>query len=580
MVIGWVWCSLASRNKVVVGGEHSGVPYALTRGGELADPATARPSPRGYRCLACGGFVFVKQGPVRIAHFAHYADREVACSRETVMHEAAKRRLAEMLRAGLRAFRLQVACPGYTTAHGNHVTCSGENPALLTLRVPAFDAAGVEVPFGPYRLDAAASLADGVVLGLEVYQSHQVDEAKRAYLGSSGVPGLEVEAISVLEKPMPWRAVSSSLGEVRCPDCRAASARAGRERRRLEAQQRAVEERAKRDAARREVRERITFVAWDGRGFRTPSEAPVGAQLTCPACKAKVTVRRVAGGRVYLHAQGEACDAARAWVRAGMYAVYRQLTKAPEEVRILRRCSRHGVSECDAIITERPPDFDEVKPDEPSLLLLKDGAVVGQVAFARRAPWTGAPHRWWLKPSKAIKRPERWWQHRDGGLCPACQHRAAKGNERRRERERRERERVAAKERQERMSSPEHLEREPQMLEIARQALEALRLDPLWVAERGVVVRICERCIALTAYVATHGLEAVPPQAARALAITDDGEVRCRCMHCGHPGGNDHDRFKVLGDDLAGYELRPEAIRSLATPPHDPQRPAAREPGA
>lgn len=580
MSIGWEWCSLALRNKVVVGEEHRGVPYALTLGGELADPATARPSTRGYRCLACGEFVFVRQGQVRVAHFAHYADREVACSRETVMHEAAKHRLVEMLRSGLREFWLQVACPGYTTAHGNYVACSGENPAVMGLRVPAFDAAGVEAPLGPYRLDAAATFGGTVVLGLEVYQSHQVDEAKRAYLESSGMPWLEVEASSVLEKPMPWRAVSSSLGEARCPDCRAGDARAEQERRLLEAQQRAAEERAKRDAARRELQERVVYVAWDGRAFKTPSEAPVGAQLTCPACKAKVTVQRVAGGRVFIHAQGEACDAARAWVRAGMYAVYRQLTRAPSEVRILRRCSGYGLSECGAVITERPPAFDEAKPEEPSLLLLKTGAVVGQVAFARRAPWTGAPQRWWLKPSKAIKRPDRWWQQRNGSLCPACRQRAAKESERRRERERRERERAAAMEREERMSSAENLAREPQMLEIARQALEALGLDPLWAAERGVVVRICERCIGLTAYVVTHDLETVPTQAARALVITDDGEVRCRCMHCGHPGGNDHDRFKVLGDDLAGYELRPEAIRSLVTPAQAPERPSLREPEA
>src|SRR5690606_39400617 len=104
-----------------------------------------------------------------------------------------------------------------------------------------------------------------VALGLEVYQSHQVDEAKRAQLESSGVPWLEVEASSVLDGPMPWRAVSSSLGEARCPDCRAESARAERERRRAEAQRRAAEERARREAARRELQERIIYVAWDGR---------------------------------------------------------------------------------------------------------------------------------------------------------------------------------------------------------------------------------------------------------------------------------------------------------------------------
>jgi hypothetical protein len=81
----------------------------------------------------------VNRGQVRVAHFAHYSDREVTCSRETVMHEAAKLRLRDMLRAGVRAFHLKVACPGYQTAFGNAVPCDGDNHAVVALRVPAFD---------------------------------------------------------------------------------------------------------------------------------------------------------------------------------------------------------------------------------------------------------------------------------------------------------------------------------------------------------------------------------------------------------------------------------------------------------
>ncbi len=556
-----------------MGGEHRGVPYALTLGGELADPATAEPLTRGYRCLACGEFVHLKRGKVRVAHFAHYADREVACNPETVLHEAAKLRLRDMLLAGTRAFHLQVACPGYRTAYDTTVKCSGENPAMVTLRAPGFDEAGVEVPFLTYRLDAAATLDGEVVLGLEVYQSHQVDEPKRAALAGSGLPWLEVGARPVLEQDMPWRAVSSSAGEVQCRDCRAEAADAARERQRLEARQRALEK----EKRRRELQARITYVAWDGRAITQPHRAPSGARLKCHVCEERVTLEYVDGKRVFLHPEDKACDPAVVWVKAGMLSVFQQLKRDKRAVRIHRPCDNADATGCRNVITDALPDFNDVRPDEPCLLLVKDGVDIGQVAFSPRTPRTSAPHYWWLKPGKAVARPASWWQGRDGRLCPACEQRAQQERQHQdqREREQLERQRtlqLQARERHERRQREAELRAaelraalEPEMLEVARRALAALAVDPLWAAERGVVVRHCENCVGLTAYVLTTGLDWIPPHAAAAL-VGMGGEIRCRCMHCGHPGANNHDRFRALGADLAGYVVRPAAIRSLVPP--------------
>lgn len=550
-----------------MGGEHRGVPYALTLGGELADPATAEPLTRGYRCLACDEFVHLKRGSVRVAHFAHYADREVACNPETVLHEAAKYRLKEMLLAGTRAFHLQVACPGYRTAYDTPVKCAGDNPAVVTLRAPAFDAAGVEVPFPPYRLDAAATLAGAVVLGLEVYQSHQVDEEKRVALARSGLPWLEVEARAVLEHRMPWRAISSSLGEKQCADCRRQAAEAERQRRELEARKRAQEERQQREAARQKMGTRVTHAAWDGHKIRTPSEKGVGAVLKCPACKENVTVQLVGGSRVFLHAESATCDPARAWVKGGMVAIHQQLTKDPKAVRVQRRCSLHELHNCKNTLTQRLPEFDAVHPADASLILVKDGALAGHISFARRDPDIGAPRRWWLRPINAIKHPATWWQRPDGNLCSDCQQRVAQARKateesRRAARERREAVELLVAEQR----TAEHLAREPEMLEVARKALEFFNIDPRWAADQGVVVRQCEYCIKRTAYIITSSLQAIPAHAESAL-VTVDHEIHCRCMHCGHPGSNNHDRFRPLGEDLAGYEIRPDAIRSLTTKP-------------
>lgn len=207
--------------------------------------------------------------------------------------------------------------------------------------------------------------------------------------------------------------------------------------------------------------------------------------------------------------------------------------------------------------------------------------------FAKGTPLVGAPHRWRVRPIKALKHPSVWWQGRNGSRCPSCERRAAEAAERqerlrqihqkRRElqarveeerRERRaqaERERRARREREERMSSPEYLAQEPRMLEVTRRSLEALGVDPLWAAERGVFVRHCEHCAGLTALVNTRGLTGVPPEAQGAFVVSNDGSIRCRCSLCGQPCEDNPDRYKVWGDDLAGYELRPEAVRSLAT---------------
>lgn len=553
--------------------DHRGVPYALTLGGGLADPANSRPRDHGYRCLACNQFVFLRRGQVRVAHFAHYTKRDQACSRETVLHEAAKLRLRDMLRNGVRVFQLEVPCPGYRTAYDNAVECSGESHAVVQMHVPAFDHVGVEVPLPPYRLDAAASKDGSIVLALEVYQSHKVEEAKRDALAGSGLPWLEVEARAVLEQNMPWRAVTSSCGEVRCSECSAKAKEANRERRRLEARSREQEEHRRAQELNREWQMRISPVAWDGRLIRFPSEKPIGARLKCPACKQTVTVERVDGKRVFLHAIGMACDPKIVWVKAAMVAIYKQLVRDREAVQISRHCSSFRVTGCPNKVAEQLPDFDDVLPSQYSLVLVRSGSLVGQIDFAKHSASTGAPRRWWLRPSRAVKQPTRWRQGRNGSLCPSCRQRADETEATRVEQHAVIRAKRASKvkrapaprERTE-QELAEHLAREPQMLAIVRRAFARFNLDAHWAAEQGVVVRMCEHCTNWSAYVLTTAFEAVPSRFAAAF-VEVDGEIRCRCMQCDRPVSNNHDYFQVHGRDYAGYEVRPDAIRGLASAP-------------
>lgn len=390
--------------------EHRGVTYAVTLEGALADPATSRDLDYGYRCPECKGFVHLRKGPKVTAHFAHYPGEGGTCGGESVEHEAAKLRLKELIDSGRRDFQLQVGCPGHVNAEGEEVQCPGRNPRVLSMSVPAFDEASIEKPLPPYVLDVALVRGEHVVMGLEVFVTHGVEAGKRAWLTASGLPWFEVDAAHVLKRPMPWKAISSSLGLVQCQDCRDRAEAVERKRREEEAQRR--------------LRVRKVWVALDGRIPKTPDKCLAGRTYRCPACKRPVTLDAQGGERAFLHAEGETCDANRAWVYAGMYAVHRQWERAHGEIRMIRRCiGTHG-RPCHAQLVERLPECDRLEGAEPSLLLWRGSRLVGQLAFDRNAPDVGAPRRWLLAPREAVEDPAALRPLNGRRICASCEQRA------------------------------------------------------------------------------------------------------------------------------------------------------------
>ncbi len=289
------------------------------------------------------------------------------------------------------------------------------------LPIPDFDTAGVEVAFGPYRLDAAASSGGRVVLGLEVYQSHLVDPAKCAALTASGLPWAEVHAEAVLGQPQPWQVITSGFGPHQCERCvaRDAAALAERSRReaaeaaRREAQKRADEQEAEREA----YNARIVQVARKGGNLIFGQRDRIGMVFTCVVCKEPVTATRVGPNIHFLHRPSKACDARRAWVWAGMWEVFKQLERVPEAVRIHRRCSGEN---CRHVFREPPPEFDKVGCKEPSLTLFKAGVPLMQLVFGSEPKLLGAAEVLELRPGKISHKPAVWWRRRNGKLCDAC----------------------------------------------------------------------------------------------------------------------------------------------------------------
>lgn len=547
-----------------------GVRYALARDGSVADPATATRLEHSYRCLDCGEHVHVCRGEVRKAHFAHYAERPHPCNAETIAHEAAKRKLVALLLTGTHSIGLRLPCRGYTDTFGDNQDCPDEAQLEQLLQVPDFDHAGVEVLFQTYRLDAAASLKGRVVLGLEVYQSHFVDAPKRAALSAAGLPWAELHANEVLERPMPWGAVTSSFGPQQCSGCAEREVEALAERRRwaaAEAARREVNEKAaQRETERAAQAARIVPVARKGNNLIFGRRDRIGMVFTCLACKEPVTATRTDSETVaFVHRPGKACDARRAWVRAGMWEVYKQLERAPGAVRILQRCSGEG---CERISKEPPPEFDRVKCKEPSLTLFRAGEPVMQLVFGRDAQLLDSVEALELRPGKACHKPTVWWRRRNGKLCDGCTARGVKAVAEERERcdaalqehEAREQERdelsrrrqeqglEAARERAAARSA-QHLEllrrkvaklgRDPERVqtavEFAKSYLQSHNVSLEQARTFGVVVRRCEHCGRSVAYPYFPNLQKTPPRLGHIDPTQAGAVLHFRCGSCQEP---------------------------------------------
>lgn len=97
------------------------VPYAADAAGRLVNPATTEQGGR-FACLECHEPVslrreHLRQGRVDVAHFAHQPGS--TCAGESVLHLAAKMRLAHALTSRERPFVIRRVCQryGYDATH-------------------------------------------------------------------------------------------------------------------------------------------------------------------------------------------------------------------------------------------------------------------------------------------------------------------------------------------------------------------------------------------------------------------------------------------------------------------------------
>jgi hypothetical protein len=526
----------------------AGVPFAVDDHGRVIHPTDAQHRERFYRCLACHEHVFLRAGKVRVAHFAHYTHREMPCSAETVLHEAAKYRLAELLREGMTAIQVRAPCHGYTDAYNNARDCTDSASANCVLMVPAHDSVHVEVGCGPYRLDAAALLADEVVLGLEVYQSNAVDATKQAYLKRSRLPWLELSAHDVLYEPMPWTLHAGSVDPYQCPVCSEEAAASARQRALLEERARRAAEEERRRQKLERFRNRNFRVARQGRKLVYADSASPGSRATCLVCKQVLLATRINKKVYWSHANGYECDTRRGWIYAGMLALYTQLKTEPEDIKILRRCEGSRYGDCRNYLVDRLPTHDSVKGSGMSLVLRHKGGPVAQITFGEDYVVSGAPRTFRVfKPSRLLNAPTVLYQPRDGRYCPSC---IAKRTQRQAERIARGPQAVVAVGLHDLESEPHDPparettrctnalargysdEERTRAIKVAREQLEVLGINPWLAAGYSVTLRICKHCQQETVTVEPYGLRFIP----RGLDnLLDDSasHIRAQCANCG-----------------------------------------------
>jgi hypothetical protein len=186
------------------------VPLAVDREGRLHSPENADKS-REYFCPACQASVILKQGQVRIAHFAHKASE--ICTQETIVHQTAKllvqKSVSEWKEGRSTAPVLQRKCQ----------ICG----SMVSQPLPD----NVEKAVVEYRLvngliaDIALLAGEELLAIVEIKVTHAVDDMKADRLDRLAVPFIELDGQEVIENPAVWKPLTDRFKPITCENCKA-----------------------------------------------------------------------------------------------------------------------------------------------------------------------------------------------------------------------------------------------------------------------------------------------------------------------------------------------------------------------
>ena len=164
------------------------IPYAYSSNKIPISPEVAEKG-KDFSCPLCDSEVILKRGEVRRPHFAHKPDTE--CSGEGVRHKVAKRMIYLMYLRTVRTVMTSV-----TTFR----RCPNCSQGVLFSQTPQYDDVACEVDVGRHRVDVALLRDGNPVSGIEVRDTHPVDDAKWDAFKELRFPCIEVASKDVIRR--------------------------------------------------------------------------------------------------------------------------------------------------------------------------------------------------------------------------------------------------------------------------------------------------------------------------------------------------------------------------------------------
>lgn len=161
-------------------------PFGLKDGRILAPDDVESGLACGCACPGCGAPLVAKKGPEKVWHFAHHNVLAGLSCVESAIHAAAKQVLLD--ENWLRVPEMWIAVSRQTKSGIPHTLRKG----LASKRTIRFDSSRAEVWETNLRPDVVGYRGDRRIL-IEMFFTHQVDEAKRLKLRAMGLPVIEID---------------------------------------------------------------------------------------------------------------------------------------------------------------------------------------------------------------------------------------------------------------------------------------------------------------------------------------------------------------------------------------------------
>ena len=164
------------------------IPYALINGDVPVSPQVAEKG-QDFSCPICDDEVVLRRGDIRQPHFAHKPD--TGCSGEGVRHKTAKQMIYLMY------WRSVYTPMGQIAVYRKCPNCSQYGTYSQIVKGFGCDVK-CEVDVGRHRVDVALLRNGKPAYGIEIRDTHPVDDAKWDAFRKLSFPCIEVEAKEVI----------------------------------------------------------------------------------------------------------------------------------------------------------------------------------------------------------------------------------------------------------------------------------------------------------------------------------------------------------------------------------------------